>query len=136
MPDISYEHLVHCLDAYASVTSLYLSYKGNPKPVAPRRAKLKQGVVAALPIDFICDVEIKAKRALTSADCRIFARCMHECKPGDVPQLTQILLGDTWMRHDMGYDSHYSVLYFRAKNDLARDREEPTHFVEEPEEQS
>ncbi len=119
-------------DVYSNVMALYCFLQGNPKPQAIRRAKLNQsGEVDAEGIDFLADVEIKAKRVLSPTQYRLFLKFAAEEKPESVPQILRQSLGLMFLRSNLNFDGHYRVLYYRAKNDRLQNREEPMHFPEE-----
>lgn len=134
MPNITWEHAVKCCDTYHNVIGLYLSLR-NPvaRMVAPRRAELKQGRVSAEPLDFCLDVEMRSKKALKPADHTEFMRCLSGEDFMKVPKLTQIILGKTYMTYLLDFEGEYRVLFFKSRQEIIADREEPTHFVEEEE---
>ncbi len=118
-------------DVYSNVMALYCFLQGNPKPQAIRRAKLNQsGEVDAESVDFLSDVEIKAKRVLSPTQYRLFLKFAAEEKPESVPQILRQSLGLMFLRSNLNFDGHYRVLYYRAKNDRLQNREEPMHFPE------
>ncbi len=117
-------------DTFLNVSALYSVLKGTPQQ-GVRRAELKQGVVTAEAIDFMADVEIKAKRVLSPPYYFFYLRAL---LTGDYTLLSidmQCTLGEAFLRSDLDYDGAYRVLYYRAKNNLLQDREEPMHFPEE-----
>lgn len=119
------------LDVYLNVSALYNVLKTQPSR-GVRRAELKQGEVTAEAIDFLADVEIKAKRALGSLEYYLlYIQLVIEDKYQELPLTLQYMLGQAFMKGDLNYDGAYRVLYYRAKNERMQDREEPTHFPEE-----
>ncbi len=118
-------------DVFLNVSALYSVLKGTPQQ-GVRRAELKQGVVTAEAIDFMADVEIKAKRTLTAPYCFVYLRSMLTGDYALLPIDLQCELGEAFLRSDLNYDGAYRVLYYRAKNDRLQDRDEPMHFPEEP----
>jgi hypothetical protein len=117
-------------DIFLNVSALYSVLKGTPQQ-GVRRAELKQGVVTAEAIDFMADVEIKAKRALTPPYYFAYLRMLLTGDYTLLPIDLQCALGEVFLRSDLNYDGAYRVLYYRAKNNLLQDREEPMHFPEE-----
>jgi hypothetical protein len=120
-------------DVFNNVLALYTALKGEVRPHSLRRAELKQGEVVAEPIDFIADVEIKAKRVLSPLEYwNLLAFAEDSSKP--LPKSLQQRLGVMFLRSNLNYDGAYRVLYFRAKNNQLYDRDEPQHFPEAVEE--
>ena len=117
-------------DIFLNVSALYSVLKGKPQQ-GVRRAELKQGVVTAEAIDFMADVEIKAKRVLSPIYYKVYLQLAEEGKYEQLPVDFQCALGQTFSENKMNYDGDYRVLYYRAKNNLLQDREEPMHFPEE-----
>jgi hypothetical protein len=126
--DISWESAVLYADCYQDVTALYVSLCSPLLP--PRRVVLRNGSIRADASDFISDVQIKAKRFLIRVHCEAFARLLTEQRPMELPEQQQLLLGKVFYEHGMGLTGDYRCLYFRTKNQLDRDREEPTPFPE------
>ncbi len=111
-------------DCFLNVMALFTALKGQPSR-GVRRAELKQGEVTPEAIDFIADVEIKAKRTLKSYD---YTRLMHLAsldRYQEAPIDLQNELGQVFLKNDLNYDGDYRVHYYRAKNNQLMDREEP-----------
>lgn len=102
--------------------ALYVALINSPHQHKVRRAEMKQGEVAALPVDFLADIEIKAKRSLPASYYHGFLQSAYDDTPEAVPTLTKYILGETFMQHDLNYDGHYRTLYFRVKNDARRSK--------------
>lgn len=132
MSDLKWQHeLLEYEDVYSNVFALYTVLKSQGRPLSIRRAELKQGEVVAEAIDFISDVEIKAKRILNQTQYRLLMKFAAEEKYDSAPKIIKQQLGLLFLRSDMNYDGAYRVLYYRAKNNQLQDRDEPVHFVEE-----
>lgn len=118
-------------DAFLNVTALYCVLKGSPQ-AGPRRAVLNQsGEVTPEAIDFLADVEIKAKRTLSPLYYRVFLDLAIDGEYEQLPIDMQCALGQAFLKSRMNYDGDYRVLYYRAKNNQLMDRPEPQHFPEE-----
>lgn len=117
-------------DTFLNVMTLYGVLKAQPS-LSIHRAELKQGEVTAEGVDFLADVEIKAKRVLSATQYRLLMKFASEEKLESVPKTIQQQLGLIFIRSKLNYDGDYRVLYFRAKNDRLQDRDEPVHFPEE-----
>lgn len=133
MSDLKHEHeLLGYEDVFSNVMALYYALKGESQPRGIRRAILNQsGEVDAEPIDFIADVEKKAKRILNPVQYRLLMKFVAEEKYTQVPRTIRQQLGVLFLRSNMDFDGDYRVLYFRARNNRLVDRDEPVHFVEE-----
>jgi hypothetical protein len=116
-------------DVFLNVSALYSILKGTPQQ-GVRRAELKQGEVIAEAIDFLADVEVKAKRVLSLPYYHLYLTLAREGNYDVFPVDSQCALGETFYRNDLNYDGAYRVLYYRAKNNQLMDRDEPTHFPE------
>ena len=123
--------LLEAEDVFSNVLALYCVLKSENRPNSLHRAELKQGEVTAEPIDFICDVEAKAKRLLTPTQYRLLLKFAANEKYQSVPKVIKQSLGLLFLRSNLNFDGHYRVLYYRAKNNQLHDREEPMHFPEE-----
>lgn len=134
MSDLKWQaELLGYEDVFSNVMALYCALKNESRPQSIRRAELKQGEVTAEPIDFIADVEVKAKRVLTADQFRRLMSLAEKDRYHEVPPKYKQQLGLLFLRSKMNYDGDYRVLYFRAKNNKLMDREEPMHFPEEVE---
>ena len=132
MSDLKWQHeLLEYEDVFSNVMALYIVLKNEGRPQSIRRAELKQGEVTAEAIDFIADVEIKAKRILNATQYRLLMKFVAEDKYNSTPKTVKQQLGVLFLRSNMNYDGDYRVLYYRAKNNQLQDRDEPVHFVEE-----
>ena len=117
-------------DTYMNVMTLYAVLKAQPSQ-SIHRAELRQGEVAAESVDFLSDVEIKAKRILSPAQYSLLMSHVAEERIDSVPKDVQEQLGLMFLRSKLNYDGDYRVLYYRAKNNRLQDRDEPMHFPEE-----
>lgn len=99
-------------DVMALYTALHTSH------LSVKRAKLNlRNQVNAEPIDFICDVEIKAKRALSWAEWTWFERTSATPDGYTVlPRHLKQLLGKAFKEGGLHIDGDYKTLYFLAKN--------------------
>ena len=80
-------------DVFLNVSALYSVLKGTPQQ-GVRRAELKQGVVIAEAIDFMADVEIKAKRVLSPPYCFVYLRSLITLDYALLPVDLQCALGE------------------------------------------
>jgi hypothetical protein len=91
----------------------------------------QSGEVTAESIDFVSDVEIKAKRTLTPVYYKVFLQLSAENAYELFPVDMQCALGQAFLKSRMNFDGDYRVLYYRAKNNQLQDRPEPQPFPEE-----
>lgn len=103
--------------AFTEVMALYSVLKNSPR-IAAKRAKLNlRNQVNAEPIDFICDVEIKAKRCLSAPQYAWFESVVaipdgYKLLPASI----QEALGKTFVIGRLHLDGDYKALFFMAKN--------------------
>ena len=100
------------LHVYENVRALYLITKEaqEERGLPLRRAAIRSnGEVAAESIDFLCDVEIKAKRVLYSIEFDMFREGL------DLPLTAKIALGEVFYRCRLGVGGDYKSLYFHVK---------------------
>ena len=108
------------LDEFATVTALYQTLNEGREHLRTKRAEYRNDEVQALPIDFLLDVEIKAKRALPSPLYAMFMRLASSCNIEVPPEAAKLLLGLTWKEYGLGVDGSYRRLYYTVKNDQIR----------------
>lgn len=97
---------------FTDVMALYEALQSSHS-VCVRRAQLNlRGEVPAEAIDFICDVEIKAKRAGFD---------IHSLASGDpIERSAKQSAGKAFLEGGLHIDGDYKTLYFRIKNQAAR----------------
>jgi len=98
--------LLRSEEVFANVLALYYSLKSNPS------LSLKN--VDAT--DFLCDVEIKARRTLTPLQYQMFLRMAEDGSYDALPTNFKQELGKVFLKNNLGVGGHYRVLYFKAKN--------------------
>jgi hypothetical protein len=118
--------------AYLDVMALYAAHK-NKDSARVRRAELNlQNQVNAEPIDFICDVEIKARRVLSTPAYKLFMFICENSpdKAKYLPITDQQILGREFITRKLHLDGDYKTLFFRLKNQQARESVvEPTEEI-------
>jgi hypothetical protein len=91
--------------------ALYVALQSSHS-VRVRRAKLNlRGEVEAEPIDFICDVDIKVKRAGFCVNTLLLAHTLPTVKR---------IIGKAFIAGNLHLDGPYKTLYFRVKNQAER----------------
>lgn len=105
-------------EVYRNVVMLYGILLERRENLSIRRATLNlKGQVKAEPIDFICDIELKARRILAPKEFEVFRKLVKNGKPELLPMIDQIDLGKLWNSNDLNFDGPYGGLYFAAKNE-------------------
>lgn len=103
-----------------------------------RRAEMRQGEIKAEPIDFVCDIEVRAKKTLTDRNELILWWDVLE-EPDrypDLPEYLQETLGMAFQQYDLSIAGPYRQLYFRLKNQSDRRRLNGTHEAKSENKQS
>jgi hypothetical protein len=98
--------LLRSEEVFANVLALYYSLKINPS------LSLKN--IDAT--DFLCDIEIKARRTLPAIIYNVFLRLAAEGNYEVLPTQFKQDLGKVFLKTNLGVGGHYRVLYFKAKN--------------------
>jgi hypothetical protein len=97
---------------FESVRALYLVIREtqDERGLPLRRAAVRSnGEVAAESIDFLCDVELKAKRVLFPVEFNMFKEGL------DLPVGAKTELGEVFHRCRLGVGGDYKSLYFHVK---------------------
>lgn len=113
---------------FTEVLALYSVLKGSPI-VKVKRAQMKGGEVAAEPLDFIMDVELKGDRVVAyGSQHDYFLWHLLKTDPEgltegryEVPAYLREMLGQSFLEHRLGIDGDYRTLYYRAKNNSDRE---------------
>jgi hypothetical protein len=101
-----YQHVFESVFALYQVVKTAQEEHGLPL----RRAAIRSnGEVAAEAIDFLCDVELKAKRVLFPTEFEVFKAGL------DLPVAAKIDLGEMFYRCRLGMGGDYKNLYFHVK---------------------
>ena len=75
----------------------------------------------AEPLDFVLDVETKAKHVLSPREYTLLQCFCAASSPELVPFGTQFTLGTAWNEAGLGIEGTYASLYFRVKNEQMRE---------------
>lgn len=108
----------HSDDCYHEVMALFLALR-EVGGFSLHRAEMKGGECRAEPIDFMADVEIKAKRALSNDRYALGEWEMVLRDPSKYPMVSPVTrekLGRTFEAHDLDVSGAYRMLYFKVKN--------------------
>ena len=110
-------------DTFKNVIALYTALIENRHNMRVRQVELNMnGEVTAEPLDFLLDVEKKARRVLTPRQYTLFYLYSLHNHPELIPADVQLALGTVWCENDLGIDGPYRTLYFRVKNKTDRER--------------
>lgn len=110
-------------ECFENVMALFTTLQDGRNSMRSRRAELNMNnEVPAEALDFLMDVEIKAKRVLSGLNYSMFLRLAEEGSYNLLPEYLKLILGNVWSERKMGVDGDYRSLYFRVKNSQARER--------------
>jgi hypothetical protein len=108
------------IEEFNNVTALYDTFIQQRSTLRGKRAEYNGYEVEALPIDFVADVEIKAKRALPEDLNLMFLRLAEGGNLELLPQAAKLILGKAFKEYGLGVDGSYSRLYYTTKNEQVR----------------
>ena len=103
---------------YDNTMALYAALKDTSFDL--RRAEFKHGEVAAEPVDFIADIELKAHRYLSPSEYTLWAVAMIDPEQFRyVPERIKQSLGRIFQQNRLDMTGDYKRLYFKVKNQQA-----------------
>lgn len=108
------------LEEFSSVMALYQVFNESRDTHRPKRTEFICDEVPALPIDFMIDVELKAKRVLPPFMLSMFLRLTENSTLELLPEAAKVMLGKVWMEYGLGVEGGYKSLYFKVKNEQMR----------------
>ena len=118
------------MENFSNVTALYAVFnegRGSLRAkhivphFSPNNDRLDISLeVEALPIDFLMDVELKAKRALPLPIYEMFLRLAFGGNLEVLPEAAKLILGKAWLEYNLGVEGAYRNLYFKTKNEQIR----------------
>jgi len=104
-------------EVYNNALALYAVLRTS-QTIRVKRADMRQGEVVALPVDYCCDIEYRAKQILDTEEEKYFWYLV-QLDPDDYPAIPQFLkqkLGKIFKENRLGVDGDYRKLYYRVKN--------------------
>jgi hypothetical protein len=108
------------METFDNVVALYSLLKTNSMSLRTKQAVYRQDEVAAEPLDFLIDVEVKVKRAVGQRFYDIFLRAVYNENLEILSETLREALGRTFLEYGLGPDGAYARLYYRIKNDQIR----------------
>lgn len=109
-------------EVYRDAMALFALLRSS-NTIRVRRADMKSGEITAEPIDFVCDIEMKAWRILDQ-DGAAYAEWRKVLSDPDsydqLPMDVQLLLGFAFSVNRLGVDGDYRRLYWRVKQEQDR----------------
>jgi hypothetical protein len=108
------------LEAFISVATLYQVLNDRRGSLRAEKAKYHCDEVQALPLDFVLDVEIKAKRTIGHTYYAMFTRLVLLQQLELLPESVRLALGQVWLEYGLVPDGAYRKLYFNVKNAQVR----------------
>jgi hypothetical protein len=108
------------IEEFNTVVALYYVLKSNSASLRVKQATYRADEVAAEPIDFIIDVEVKVKRLLGQPYYDLFLRAVYNENTDILPEDMREALGRLFQEYRLGPDGPYAKLFFKTKNDQVR----------------
>jgi hypothetical protein len=108
------------MDNFNAVVALYSILKFNATALRVKQVVYRADEVDAQPIDFVVDVEIKAKRLLGEPIYMVFLRAVFNEDLDILPENTREALGCYWHSYGLSVDGAYRRLYYSVKNEQVR----------------
>jgi hypothetical protein len=108
------------MEAFNNVTALYSILKANTQALRPKQVLYRADEAETLPIDFVIDVEVKAKRLLGESIYLVFLRAVFNENLEILPEYTREALGRQWLSYGLGPEGAYRKLFFAVKNEQIR----------------
>lgn len=107
-------------EEFSVVSALYQVFNEGRESLRTKQAIYRCDEVEGLPLDFLFDVELKAKRVLPGPLYYMFLRLASSGNLAVLPDAAKILLGKVWEEFGLGVEGSYRTLYFKTKNDQVR----------------
>jgi hypothetical protein len=109
-------------DYYREVCGLFCTLVEGREQLRPKRAVLgANNTVRAEALDYLCDVEIQARKVLSPTQYTLFQKFALSNEPMLLPLEAQLALGYAWLGCELGMVGPYAGLYWRAKNEAMRE---------------
>jgi len=108
------------IEEFNCVVALYSVLKANNMSLRVKQVMYRADEVAAEPIDFISDVEVKVKRAVGQRFYDIFLRAVYNENTEILSETLREALGRTFAEYGLGPSGAYARLYYKIKNDQVR----------------
>jgi hypothetical protein len=108
------------MDIFNSTVALYTALKHDTSSLRIKQAIYRADEVQAQPLDFVLDIEIKAKRLLGQTIYDLFLRSVFNDNLELMPEYMRETLGREWISYGLGPDGTYRRLYYTVKNEQVR----------------
>jgi hypothetical protein len=108
------------LESFNSTVALYYVLKSNSMSLRAKQTVYRAGEIEQQPLDFLIDVELKAKRLLGQPYYDLFLRTVYNENTEVLPEYMRVALGKVFAEYNLGPDGAYSTLYFVIKNSQVR----------------
>ena len=108
------------MEAFNAVTALYSILKSNSMSLRVKQVVYRADEAECLPIDFIIDIETKAKRTVGQRFYDMFLRAVYNENLELLSETLREALGRTFLEYGLGPDGAYRRLYYKTKNDQIR----------------
>jgi hypothetical protein len=108
-------------ETFENVMALYTALIDDEYMLRVKRAEIRQdGEVAAEPLDFLIDVQLKIRRALPAFESMVYVRMADAGNYGLASPDQKLALGQVFLEFGLGVDGAYRKLYHRTKNNQVR----------------
>ena len=108
------------MENFNNVVALYTALKHDTSSLRIKQAIYRADEVQAQPLDFVLDIEIKAKRLLGQTIYDLFLRSVFNDNLELMPEYMRETLGREWISYGLGPDGTYRRLYYTVKNEQVR----------------
>lgn len=109
------------LETFDAAMALYATFKDNPNVLKVKRAEMRGGEIEAIPLDFIIDIETKAKRGLHDGYLyEMFLKMANSDQCYKMTEPMKVILGRIWLDYGLGVEGTYARLYYKTKNEQIR----------------
>ena len=108
------------MEEFKTVAALYQVFAENKNSLRNKQVTYRGDEIESLPIDFLMDCDLKARRALPEPLYQMFLRLAAMGNLDVLPEAAKLLLGKVWFEYGLGVEGSYKTLYFRTKNEQIR----------------
>jgi hypothetical protein len=108
------------LENFNTAVALYSILKSNSASLKVKQVVYRADEVTAEPIDYILDIEIKAKRAVGQRFYDMFLRAVYNENLDLLSETLRETLGSTFLEYGLGPEGTYRRLFYSTKNDQMR----------------
>jgi hypothetical protein len=108
------------MESFNAVIALYSILKANSRSLRVKQVLYRADEAECLPVDFLIDVEVKAKRAVGQTFYDMFLRAVYNENTEILSETLREALGRTFLEYGLTPDGAYRRLYYSIKNEQIR----------------